>query len=286
MEIIHTIWLIYHKKIKFTGEGVDKIGFISGEAKRAGLPFEIKFVQDFEIRGDRLYYENILVEKLPKIVSAHSESPELERYFEKNGVNVVNSAKTNILCKDKLKCQKIIAKLAIEMPRSIPIENRTFEQLSKILGLPFVLKDNFGKKGENVYLINDKTSFLEKAGGGIVYLAQEYIAPSKGEDVRVFVIGNKITGVMKRKNTHDWRSNLNQGGWAEKFSLNKKEKDMALRIARELNLEIGAVDFLFGSNGLLFCEANSCPGVQGFFDIKINMIRKCFIYLKKKLNAI
>lgn len=39
--------------------------------------------------------------------------------------------------------------------------------------------------------------------------------------------------------------------------------ELAVRVARELKLDVAGIDILFDKNGYRICEANSAPGFQG-----------------------
>ena len=54
-------------------------------------------------------------------------------------------------------------------------------------------------------------------------LIQEYIQESNGEDIRIFVVGNKVVASMKRTSeVGEFRSNVHRGGDAEAISLVRK----------------------------------------------------------------
>ena len=85
------------------------------------------------------------------------------------------------------------------------------------------------------------------------FLLQEYIECG-GEDVRIEVVGNRVVAAMKRKNEHDFRSNITNGGTAEKYIPTEKECGIALTACRELGLTFGGVDIMSGDT---LCEVNS-----------------------------
>jgi len=95
-------------------------------------------------------------------------------------------------------------------------------------------------------------------------LIQEFFPESFGEDIRVFVVGQKIVACMKRKSTNgDFRSNLAQGGRGEPCTLTSAEEELALKAASALQLQIAGVDLLRTHKGSLILEANPCPGLEG-----------------------
>ncbi len=94
-------------------------------------------------------------------------------------------------------------------------------------------------------------------------ILQEYISPSYGKDLRVFVIGGKVVGCMKRKAYSGFKANYSLGASVEHFSLTKEVEWLAIETARLMELEIAGVDLLFDHDGFKICEANSSPGFEG-----------------------
>lgn len=276
------IWLVYQQKYKTSHKYL--IDFIVETGNDVKINYEIKYVDEFKIEHGLLYYDNVVISVLPKIVFMRCASQDLDNWFESHGVTLVNNTRANRFCLDKFACIEYLKSYKYAVPLSYIAKRTDFEKLSNQLGIPFVLKDNFGKRGENAYLIQDKLQYQKVFDLNKVWLAQKFIANSKGKDIRVYVVGKKIAGIMKRENKNDWRSNLNQGGNAEKYRLNIINRHKALKIAKLINLEIGAVDFLIGKRGLIFCEANSYAGFEGFLTLNNNIPRKIFKYFKKKFK--
>jgi ribosomal protein S6--L-glutamate ligase len=61
----------------------------------------------------------------------------------------------------------------------------------------------------------------------------------------------------------EFRSNLHQGGVAEKIKLSKQEKEVAIQAAKALGLAVAGVDLLQSARGPLVMEVNSSPGLEG-----------------------
>jgi RimK family alpha-L-glutamate ligase len=75
--------------------------------------------------------------------------------------------------------------------------------------------------------------------------------------VRVIVVGDKVLGAMLRQGKDDFRSNIGAGGCGSPFALDQNMTDLALEIARVLDLKYCGIDFLLGENGPIVCEVNS-----------------------------
>ena len=94
---------------------------------------------------------------------------------------------------------------------------------------------------------------------GILYL-QQFI-PHPGWDVRAFVLNNQVIAAMKRTNSGDWRTNVAQGGTAEKYELSAHETALAIRAAAATGAIVAGVDLIQNDRGEWFIiEVNAVPG--------------------------
>ena len=96
-----------------------------------------------------------------------------------------------------------------------------------------------------------------------MYMIQEFVKYSKGQDIRVFVVGGKIVGTMMRKaRKGEFRSNIELGGKSSIVEITEEEKDIALRAVQALDLDYGGVDLIRSKNGPVVLEVNSNPGFK------------------------
>ena len=195
----------------------------------------------------------------------------LAERLEKEGVRLFNSSRAILLCDNKILMYQELANKGIIIPRTF-IAPKTFEGLNyskrdflnnviKEIGFPIVVKEAYGSFGEQVYLANDIDS-LNKIVDQIGYkdfLMQEFIASSKGKDIRINVVGNKAVVSMLRENDNDFRSNISSGGHGEKYEPKPEYLDLAVKAAQALGLDFAGVDVLFGKDGPIICEVNSNP---------------------------
>lgn len=115
---------------------------------------------------------------------------------------------------------------------------------------------------------------------------QEYIESSKGQDVRIHVVGNEIVTAMKRVNKNDFRANITNGGSMEKYQPTKEQCEMALKVCEKLGLDFAGVDIMFGKNGEpVLCEVNSNAHFKNIYDCTgVNVAEKIIDYILKKIN--
>jgi len=95
-------------------------------------------------------------------------------------------------------------------------------------------------------------------------LIQEFVAESKGRDVRALVVGDRVVAAMRRTAQGDeFRSNVHRGGSVEPVALDQNYERTAVRAAQIMGLRVAGVDMLEGNDGPLVMEVNSSPGLEG-----------------------
>jgi gamma-F420-2:alpha-L-glutamate ligase len=193
------------------------------------------------------------------------------RHFERQGVAIVNGPAAIESVADKLHTLQILTSARLPVPKTIlgkfPVDVNLVE---RELGFPVVVKKLKGTRGAGVMLCQDRAQFddlanlLDGAAPGADFLFQQYVKTSHGRDVRVVVIGGRIVAAMERRATDGgFKSNISLGGHGGPFTPTPKMAALALKVARELNLDVAGIDILFDADGYCVCEANSSPGFQG-----------------------
>jgi ribosomal protein S6--L-glutamate ligase len=101
-------------------------------------------------------------------------------------------------------------------------------------------------------------------GLGQNIILQEFIAESRGRDLRALVVGGELVAAMRRTAKHgDFRSNLHRGGAGERVELDPAYAKAALTAARVMGLNVAGVDMLESADGPRVIEVNSSPGLRG-----------------------
>ena len=214
--------------------------------------------------------------------------------LEKAGYKLYNSIDSIIKCDDKMLTHICLANEGIKMPTTISSTlcytdngNRDYlvEVIDKI-GLPMIVKENYGSLGKQVYLVNNHAELLEIENKliHIPHIFQQYIECSRGKDYRIIVIGGKVIAYMKRENPYSYLSNLATGGTATKVELPKKYLDIAERCAKILGLDYCGVDILEGPHGEpIVSEVNSNAFYEGIEKTTGINVAGCYVdYLLSK----
>lgn len=192
------------------------------------------------------------------------------RQFEMGHVYAVNSSAAILRSRDKLRSLQVMSRKGIGMPvtgfaKSAQV---TEDLISLVGGPPCVIKILESTQGKGVVLVENK-----KTAKGVIemlrnlnsnFLVQEFIEEAGGADIRCFVIGDRVVASMKRQGVEgDFRSNLHQGGFAQKVKITPEERAMAVKASKTMGLNISGVDILRSKRGPLVLEVNSSPGLEG-----------------------
>ena len=140
-------------------------------------------------------------------------------------------------------------------------------KILKNIPFPIIVKPVRGQKGKDMYKFDSQQealNFFKK--NPIGYLIQEYL-PIDG-DIRVFVVGNKVIGAIKRFVIKgDFRSNASLGAKAEEYTVDENLKKLSLSAAKIMRYEIAGVDVIRHKGKYFILEVNFAPQWQKFKEI-------------------
>ena len=192
------------------------------------------------------------------------------RQLELMGSYTPNPSDAILRARDKLRAHQLLAAQGIGMPITVFGDNPddTVDLLSMLGPPPHVIKLNEGTQGAGVMLTEKPSasrSVIEALRGLYAnFVVQEFIGEAQGADLRCFVVGERVVASMRRQAPEgDFRSNLHRGGTAEPVQATDMEKDVAVRAARGLGLNVAGVDLIRAHRGPLVLEVNSTPGLEG-----------------------
>ena len=200
----------------------------------------------------------------------------LAKVLEDVGVRVYNPARSVEICDDKSETHRILSAAGIPQPETVlapmtyteitaPIEP-FFAAAAERLGFPLVVKECYGSFGDQVSLVHTIEELRERAYAmeSRPFLLQRFVCEAAGEDVRLYVVGDRVAAAMRRRSDGDFRANLRQGGTAVPYEPTVEEIAVALRCCRLLGLCFGGVDLLHTADGsALVCEVNSNAHLAG-----------------------
>ena len=191
-------------------------------------------------------------------------------HFEMMGVPVLNGAAAIAQSRDKLRALQLLCRAGLDVPRTVMAHDRSNVRtlVREVGGLPVIIKLLRGTQGVGVMIAHSLQEVQTIVNTfwdlGQEVVLQEFVAESKGQDVRALVVGDRVVGAMRRRaKKGEFRSNIHRGGEGTPVELPDAYIEVAVKAARLLGLELTGVDMLDGNKGPRLMELNSSPGFEG-----------------------
>ena len=223
---------------------------------------------DLNYRGKRLSTYDAILPRIGNSITYFGTA--VVRQFEQMDVFTPNTANGISNARDKLRATQILSRHGIGMPATAFVRNRADVRpaIERVGGAPVVIKLLEGTQGIGVILAPQAKvaeaiiETLHSTNQNV--LIQQFIAESRGRDIRALVVGDRVVAAMRRTAEGDeFRSNVHRGGSVEPVSLTPEYERAAVRSAQIMGLRVAGVDMLEGNDGPLVMEVNSSPGLEG-----------------------
>mgnify|MGYP002610070319 FL=1 len=251
-------------------DGKKKMRAILGQDK------ELLFCEysTIEIQRDGELFITCLGEKIDKpdyfwpVLSA-TDGFIVENMLQNAGIESILDLKELQTARSKIATYQRFAQHGIRVPDTVVFFKDSERQLlADRFGYPFVVKPDSGFGGEGVELIHNEAElqdYFAKLSYGQAYVAQEYIATSKGRDIRVVILHGKYYFSMERRasDPKEFRSNVHVGGTTSLVTLTDEEKAFCEKAASIFDLPILGLDLMIGDGEYVLAEANAFPGMPG-----------------------
>jgi len=221
-----------------------------------------------EYRGERLEdFQAVLVRTIPigSLEQIIFRMDALHR-LEDLGIRVINSPRSIERTVDKFYTSYLLADAGIPTPRTFVTEDfqqamDAFQEMGDV-----IVKPLFGSEGKGMTRVSDEDTayrlFRHLELCRYIFYLQEYI-PHRQEDIRAFVIGDRVVAAMRRIGTH-WKTNFSKGAQVEPVSLDRELQELSVRAAHLVGTEYAGVDLLPAEDGQMYVlEVNSIPGWRG-----------------------
>jgi ribosomal protein S6--L-glutamate ligase len=208
-------------------------------------------------------------------------------HFERHGVPSCNSALAIARSRDKLRALQLLSAHDVGIPRTAMARDRKAVRsaVDAVGGTPVIIKLLQGTQGVGVMIADSKQaveSTLDTLWGlGQNIILQEFIAESKGQDLRALVVGGRVVAAMRRMAKRgEFRSNLHRGGASVRAELAPEYERAAIQAAAIMGLDVAGVDLLESKGGPRVIEVNSSPGLRGVeqssgVDVAARIIEHC-----------
>lgn len=282
-------WVIYNGSL-VSDKFADQARLVAEAAVRAGI--DVKIMKNYETVMDLSVNLSI-----PDFAILLDKDILLGYFLKSRGVPVYNDPAVIDLCDNKATQYVQLAAQGLPMPRTIVapkvypnfsiMDSGYFEQVIDRLTLPMIIKEGHGSFGMKVYLIETEEQFYEKVDSlrGIDFVFQEFIASSRGRDIRVNIVGGRIVAAMYRHSETDFRANITNGGVASPIELTTAQEKLALAAADAVGATFAGVDLLFGKDEQpLVCEVNAAAHIRNILNVTgINVADAMIAYIMEDL---
>ncbi len=225
-------------------------------------------VPDMQYRGKRLTDYDAVLPRIGTSITFYGMA--VVRQFEQMDVYTPNTAHGIANSRDKLRSIQILSRHDIGIPATMFVRDRAdvLPAIEQVGGESVVIKLLEGTQGIGVILAPDKRvaeaviETLQSTKQNV--LIQQFIAESRGKDIRAFVIGDRVVAAMRRSAVGDeFRSNVHRGGTTQVVELDAEYERVAVQAAQIMGLRVAGVDMLESDRGPLVMEVNSSPGLEG-----------------------
>jgi ribosomal protein S6--L-glutamate ligase len=236
----------------------------------------LNFSLDLERANPALFYKekplgryDAVIPRIGASVTAYGTA--VVRQFEQMGVFCLASSQAIVNSRDKLRSCQVLSRHRIGMPKTVVVRrpDGVLPAIARMGGPPIIIKLLEGTQGIGVILA-DSTRVAQaivetlQGPGGKNVLLQQFVAESRGRDIRAFVIGGRVVAAMRRMASGDeYRSNVHRGGRVEQVHLDSEYERTAVQAAQILGLRVAGVDMLEGRDGPMVTEVNASPGLEG-----------------------
>ncbi len=277
------VWLLYGEDIESTADLAYEVRRFLAEGQALGIDVRIYRPGQFDILVTSDDKQAILIDgnpvPLPDFMFPyldHSDrsyfSMAIVRQLERLGVNIFNPAGTIEQVADKLHTHQILVENDLPTPPTMlakfPVD---IDLIESTIGFPVVVKTLLGSNGTGVFLIENRNAFedlmelIGETNPNIQLIFQQFVAASKGRDLRLFVVDGEVVACMERRAREgSFKANYSAGGSVHAFEPDDEARELAVRTAEVLNIQVAGIDLLFmKEGGYTVCEANTFPGFKG-----------------------
>ena len=287
-------WIVYNGNLK-TDKFLEQIKWLQAAGEKVGFQMELHANNEQLVmleNGKGILTEN----SIPDFAVYWDKDLYLARQLENQGVRLFNSARAIEVCDDKALTFQVLANQQIRMPKTIIapkifgelVDARHLSLIEQQFNFPLIIKEAFGSFGKQVYMIHSKRELREKAQqlANTPYLIQEFVRSSKGKDIRLQVIGDRVVASMLRVSETDFRANLTAGGKMYPYDPTEEEQKLAIRASQLIGADFAGVDLLFGEDGLpVLCEVNSNAHFKNMYECTgVDVAQAMMEYVKEKMK--
>jgi [lysine-biosynthesis-protein LysW]--L-2-aminoadipate ligase len=223
---------------------------------------------DVETRYDAKTYGDVVLQRC----ISYFRGLHITAVLEKNGLSVVNSFDTSLVCGNKLFTSLALAKAKVPTPKTCVTftPEAALEAMDRI-GYPAVIKPVIGSWGRLVAPVNDRATaetileHREQMNSSLLqihYIQEMVNRPPR--DIRTIVVGDRVTvSIYRSAPAGVWRTNVALGATTTPCPITSELEDVAIRAAKAVGGGVLAVDSMESPDGIVVHEVNSTIEFKG-----------------------
>ena len=268
----------------------DSIRWIYGELKRRNIETVVSTIDKIKINYSNKFEYSFNGKEIDLCLfwdtSRRYESIMILKELEYLGIPTLNCSEALSKSSNKHFSYLEMVKNGIEVPKTYFINSyQNALNVLEAVEFPLVLKPLYGLKGVGMKKFDNlkeaKKSLKEEK---YPLLFQEFIEKENNRDLRVYVVGGSPIAGMYRY-SKDWITNISRGGRAEIIdTLPSEVKDISMKAASVMGLEIAAVDIFETKSGYLSCETNDVPGFVALKELGVDLEKDIVDYMIDKIK--
>jgi [lysine-biosynthesis-protein LysW]--L-2-aminoadipate ligase len=232
-------------------------------AKSKGVSLNIHNVDELvfdPVKDPETQFERVVLQRS----MSYFKSMHVTALLENNGIRVVNSFNSAVICGDKLLTSIALSKAGVPTPKTLVAftEESAIEALQRI-GYPAILKPIVGSWGRLIAPLKDSES------ARAILETREYMFPlyqvfyiqkmieNLLRDIRCFVIGDRaVAAIYRYPSPGEWRTNVARGGRAEVCEMTPELERLCVKAVEAVGGGAFGVDVMETPNGLVVHEVN------------------------------
>ena len=268
----------------------DSIRWIYGELKRRNIETVVSTIDKIKINYSNKFEYSFNGKEIDLCLfwdtSRRYESIMILKELEYLGIPTLNCSEALSKSSNKHFSYLEMVKNGVEVPKTYFINSyQNALNVLETVEFPLVLKPLYGLKGVGLKKFDNlketKKSLKEEK---YPLLFQEFIEKENNRDLRVYVVGGSPIAGMYRY-SKDWITNISRGGRAEIIdTLPSEVKDISMKAASVMGLEIAAVDIFETKSGYLSCETNDVPGFVALKELGVDLEKDIVDYMIDKIK--
>lgn len=300
------VWILFNEEIEAPSAEAFEIRRFLAEGRELGIDVKVFHPEQFELLVTEDLKESVLIDGKPVplpdfllprtyVIDTGYFPLAIIRQMERLGVSVFNGAACIETVADKLHTHQVLIEHGLPTPATLlakfPVDINLVEEK---IGFPIVVKTLLGVNGSGVFLMEKRSAFedlmelMREVNPNTQLIFQKFVAKSKGRDLRLFVVDGEVIASMERRAKEGgFKANFSLGGTVQEFKPDERARELAIKTAEVLNIQVAGIDLLFADDGdYTICEANTFPGFRGLESCcKVNVPQSIYAAMRKRLDA-